>query len=74
MAQTDNTNSTKKEIRKYTRGHDNVDLDAWLSNVSSGWNDFKKEAIGREYTINNKKVKITKEDLSKLDQAYDILF
>lgn len=74
MAQTDNTNSTKKEIRKYTRGRDNVDLDAWLSNVSSGWNDFKKEAIGREYTINNKKVKITKEDLSKLDQAYDILF
>lgn len=78
MAQADNntnTNSTKKETRKYTRGRDEVDLDAWLSNVSTGWDDFERSLIGRSYTDSGgKKKKITEKDLPGLRQSYNNLF
>lgn len=78
MAQADNntnTNSTKKETRKYTRGRDEVDLDAWLSNVSTGWGDFERSLIGRSYTDSGgKKKKITEKDLPGLRQSYNNLF
>lgn len=73
MAQADNnTNTTKKQTRKYTRGLDEVDLDAWLSNVSAGWDKFKNDLIGR--TPRGDKKTIAEEDIPGLEEAYDILF
>lgn len=78
MSKTDNTkdvNSTKKSVRKYNRGRDEIDLDAWLDSVSSGWGDFERGLIGRSYTdAQGKKRKITEKDLPGLRESYNNLF
>lgn len=78
MAQADatkNTSPTKKEVRKYARGRDEVDLDAWLGEVSSGWDTFERSLIGRSYTDSKgKKRKITEKDLPGLRESYNNLF
>lgn len=65
----------EKEVRKYSRGREEVDLDSWLDRVSNGWESFEHNVIGRYY-INDKgkKVTITEKDLPKLRKAYDNLY
>lgn len=70
-----NESTSKKEVRKYTRGREEVNLDDWLNTVSSGWDEFKNGLVGRTYTNSKgKKVKITEKDLSEIGNSYDKLF
>lgn len=67
--------SQTKEIRKYTRGQDEIDLDAWLNAASSGWDTFEKGLIGRSYlNSEGKRVKITEKDIPELRKSYNSLF
>lgn len=75
MSQETNNTQNKKEIRKYIRGKDEIDLDAWLLNVSNGFSQFKQDILGRAYTnAEGKKVTITDKDIAGLDEAYDLLY
>lgn len=66
---------TEKEVRKYNRGNDEVELDAWLQAVSSGYDEFEKSLIGRAYRDSKgKMIKIKQEDIEGLRNAYNNMF
>lgn len=67
--------SPEETIRKFKRGDEDLDLDALLNNISSGYDNFANGLVGQYYKdYDGKWKKIKDKDLDELRKSYNTLY